>query len=218
MFFQGDRISALEQIASDLWGTMFFAEKGQSYRIRVSNFARGAVLNLRWSQGSRPANDDFAQATVLEGAGGVVEGSSQGRHFGTRRVVRVRGGYHLVPVDGTERRPVDVLQRGTRGESLSSRATAFPHSGWFRASLVQAGPSPLAAGKEYRIVVAEPSAYASSGPYELSWNPLETALDPSNDHIVDAEPIENDQRQIEFPQRRLEIPTQGLKKRAVAVL
>ena len=27
-----------------------------------------------------------------------------------------------------------------------------------------------------------------------------------------------DQRQIEFPQRRLEIPTQGLKKRAVAVL
>ena len=76
--FQGDRISALEQIASDLWGTIFFAEKGQSYRIRVSNFARGAALNLRWSQGSRPANDDFAQATVLEGAGGVVEGSSQG--------------------------------------------------------------------------------------------------------------------------------------------
>ena len=63
--FRGDRISALERVADGLWGALFFAEKGQSYRIRVSNFARGAALNLRWSQGPRPANDDFTQAAVL---------------------------------------------------------------------------------------------------------------------------------------------------------
>ena len=76
--FRGDRITALELVADGLWGALFFAEKGQAYRIRVSNFARGAALNLRWSQGPRPANDDFTQATVLGGADGVVQGSSQG--------------------------------------------------------------------------------------------------------------------------------------------
>ena len=188
--FQGDRISALEQIASDLWGTIFFAEKGQSYRIRVSNFARGAALNLRWSQGSRPANDDFAQATVLEGAGGVVEGSSQGatlepgEWFGFAAATTW---YRwTAPSDGqwtfSSEDPRRVLI--FEGDSIPALrlVSGFPGS---------SGSFPAGGGKEYRIVVAEPSAYASSGPYELSWNPLETALDPSNDHIVDAEPIES---------------------------
>ena len=76
--FRGNAIADLEPVASYLWGGIFFAEKGQSYRIRVSSFARGTALDLRWSQGSRPANDNFAQATMLEGADGVVQGSSQG--------------------------------------------------------------------------------------------------------------------------------------------
>ena len=188
--FQGDRISALEKIASDLWGTMFFAEKGQSYRIRVSNFARGAVLNLRWSQGSRPANDDFAQATVLEGAGGVVEGSSQGatlepgEWFGFAAATTW---YRwTAPSDGqwtfSSEDPRRILV--FEGDSIPALrlVSGFPGS---------SGSFPASGGKEYRIVVAEPSAYASSGPYELRWNPLETALGPSNDHIVDAEPIES---------------------------
>ena len=76
--FRGDRISALERVASDQWGAMFFAEKGQAYRVRVSNFQRASALNLQWSQASRPVNDDFAHATLLEGADGNVEGTSRG--------------------------------------------------------------------------------------------------------------------------------------------
>ena len=76
--FRGDRISVLERVASDLSGAMFFAEKGQPYRVRVSNFQRATALNLQWSQASRPVNDDFAQATLLEGTAGNVDGTSRG--------------------------------------------------------------------------------------------------------------------------------------------
>ena len=100
--FRGDRITELEPVTSDLWGAIFFAGKGQSYRIRVSNFARGTALDLRWSQGSRPTNDNFAQATVLEGADGAVQGNSQGATLEPRRVVWICGGHHLVPVDGAQ--------------------------------------------------------------------------------------------------------------------
>ena len=105
-------------------------------------------------------------------------------------MVRTGGGYHLVPVDGAQRRPVDVLQRGPEASPcLRGRQHARTPAGFGFPS--SSGSFPAGGGKEYRIAAAEPHAYASSGPYELRWNPLETALDPSNDHIVDAEPIES---------------------------
>ena len=57
--FRGDRIAALDEIASGQWGSTFFAEEGQTYRIRVSKDARGAALELRWAKGSRPVNDNL---------------------------------------------------------------------------------------------------------------------------------------------------------------
>ena len=61
--FRGDRIAALDEIASGQWGSTFFAEQGQTYRIRVSKDARGSALELRWAKGSRPVNDNVAEAS-----------------------------------------------------------------------------------------------------------------------------------------------------------
>ena len=76
--FRGDRIAALDEIASGQWGSTFFAEEGQTYRIRVSKDARGAALELRWAKGSRPVNDNLAEASLIEGPAGVVHGNNRG--------------------------------------------------------------------------------------------------------------------------------------------
>ena len=60
--FQGGRIAALTPIGANPWNVSFFAEEGQTYRVRVSclvdtvNLCRPA--QMRWSQGPRPVNDD----------------------------------------------------------------------------------------------------------------------------------------------------------------
>ena len=189
--FRGDRISSLERVADGLWGVVFFAEEGQSYRIRVSNFARGAALNLRWSQGRRPANDDFTQATELEGADGAVEGNSQGATLETGewfgRAAATTWYRWTAPSDGL-----------WEFKSESPRRTfVFESDGIPTLRLVSGYPStharfPAAGGKEYHIAVAEPDAYASGSPYPLSWSSLSSHfVRPRNDDIVDAEPIES---------------------------
>ena len=187
--FRGDRILALEQIADGPWGATFFAEQGHSYRIRVSNFKRGASLNLRWSQGPRPANDDFTQAAVLEGPEGVVEGNSQGatletgEWFGSSAATTW---YRwTAPSDGlwqfrsTDPRRIFVFEN----DSIDALRLV---SGFPNASAI----FPAGGGKEYRIAVAEPNAYSSGSPYQLSWSSLDSRSNaPPNDDIVDAEPM-----------------------------
>ncbi|MDE0166981.1 MAG: S8 family serine peptidase [Bryobacterales bacterium] len=188
--FRRDRISSLERVADGLWGATFFAEKGQSYRIRVSSFARGAALNLRWSQGPRPANDDFTQAVVLEGAHGVVEGNSQGATLETGewfgRVAATAWYRWTAPSDGLWEFESDE----------SRRIFVFESDGIPTLRLVSHYPSssalfPAAAGKEYHIAVAEMDAYAGGGPYQLRWISLGRAFRPRNDDIADAEAIES---------------------------
>ena len=192
--FRGDGIAELEPVASDLWGAIFFAEEEQFYRIRVSNFARGAALDLRWSQGSRPANDDFAQATVLGGTDGVVQGSSQGatlepgEWFGFAAATTwyrwTASSDGLWAFESEYPRRVLVFE----GDSIPALRLVSGYPGVLSSYPAQ---FPAGGGKEYRIVVAEPSAYASSGPYELRWISLDSAPRPRNDDIVDAEPIES---------------------------
>ena len=188
--FRGDRITALEPVASDLWGAIFFAEKGQSYRIRVSNFARGTALDLRWSQGSHPANDNFAQAAVLEGTDGVVQGSSQGatlelgEWFGFAAATTW---YRwTAPSDGLWAFESEYPRRVLvfEGDSIPALRLVSGYPSSF--SVFSAG-----GGKEYRIAVADPNAYASSGPYRLRWVSQDSAHRPRNDDIADAEPIES---------------------------
>ena len=186
--FRGDRITELERVASDLWGAIFFAEKGQSYRIRVSNFARGTALDLRWSQGSRPANDNFAQATELEGADGVVQGNSQGatlepgEWFGFAAATTW---YRWTAPSGGEwefrsESPRRVLV--FEGDSIPALRLVSYYPG-------SIGLFPAAAGREYRIAVSERDAY-SSGPYELRWS-SDDYYRPPNDDIDNAELIES---------------------------
>ena len=69
--FRGNQVAGLERVAAKPWSATFFAEKGLTYHIRVSNAERGKIpLTLRWSQGPRPANDDLAAAAPIEGRGG----------------------------------------------------------------------------------------------------------------------------------------------------
>ena len=161
--FRGDGIAELEPVASDLWGAIFFAEEEQFYRIRVSNFARGAALDLRWSQGSRPANDDFAQATVLGGTDGVVQGSSQGatlepgEWFGFAAATTwyrwTASSDGLWAFESEYPRRVLVFE----GDSIPALRLVSGYPGVLSSYPAQ---FPAGGGKEYRIVVAEPSAYA----------------------------------------------------------
>ena len=186
--FRGDRITELEPVTSDLWGAIFFAGKGQSYRIWVSNFARGAALDLRWSQGSRPANDNFAQATELEGADGVVQGNSQGatlepgEWFGFAAATTW---YRWTAPSGGEWEFRSEFPRRVlvfEGDSIPALRLVSYYPG-------STGLFPAAAGREYRIAVSESDAY-SSGPYELRWSSGDYYR-PKNDDIDNAEPIES---------------------------
>ena len=188
--FRGDRISVLERVASDLSGAMFFAEKGQPYRVRVSNFQRATALNLQWSQASRPVNDDFAQATLLEGTAGNVDGTSRGATLEPGEWFGSAAGttwYRwTAPNDG----------RWTFVSEYPGRVLVFEGDGIASLRLVSQYPSSNTAfaagnGKEYRIVVVAPGANSPSGPYRLWWYASEDAYFPRNDDIAGAERIDN---------------------------
>ena len=188
--FRGDRISALERVASDQWGAMFFAEKGQAYRVRVSNFQRASALNLQWSQASRPVNDDFAHATLLEGADGNVEGTSRGATLEPGEWFGSAAGttwYRwTAPNDG----------RWRFASEYPSRVLVFEGDGIASLRLVSGYPSSNTVfatghGEEYRIAVVAPGANSPSGPYRLWWYASEDAYFPRNDDIAGAERIDN---------------------------
>ena len=191
--FRGDAIAALDRVASDPQGTIFFAEEGETYRVRVSSLGPGTVLDLRWSQGERPVNDDFDRAAVLEGARGAVAGNSQG--------ATLEAGEWFTAATGTTwyrwTAPGDGWWRFSSG--MSRRVYVFEGDGIPALRLVSHLPGPevlfpAAAGKEYRIAVAEsislfgPGLPVPGGPYELKWD-SKTVL-PGNDHIAGAEPME----------------------------
>ncbi len=208
--FRGDRIAALDRIASGQWGSTFFAEQGQTYRIRVSKDARGAALELRWAKGSRPVNDDLAEASLIEGPAGVVHGNNRGatlepgEWFGFAaattwyRWTAPGDGPWLFETDAPRRVFVfekDATETGVFERDLFARDTTatdsivplrlvsnFP----LELSFVNAG-----AGREYLIAVAEPTAYSSGGPYPLRWSALPFAPRSPNDDIEGAEPIES---------------------------
>ena len=188
--FRGDRISALERVASDQWGAIFFAEKGHAYRVRVSNLQRASALNLQWSQASRPVNDDFAHATLLEGTDGNVEGTSRGATLEPGEWFGSAAGttwYRwTAPNDG----------RWRFGSEYPSRVLVFEGDGIASLRLVSRYPSSdtvFAAGdgKEYRIAVVGQGADSASGPYNLSWDASDHAYFPQNDDIAGAERIDN---------------------------
>ena len=187
--FKGDRIGALEPIASNLWGTTFFAEDGQQYRIRLSNLTVGLPLNFRWTTGASPANDDFAEAGLLEGASGTAEGTSggatlePGEWFGDAAATTWY--QWIAPSDGdwtfSSDRPKVVLV--LEGDEISALrlVSQYPRS---------TATFPARGGNAYRIAVAEPDAYTSSGAYTLRWSESDSGRD-INDDVLGAELMES---------------------------
>ena len=208
--FKGDRIAALDEVASGLWGSTFFAEKGQSYRIRVSKDVRGSALELRWSKGSRPANDNLTEATVIEGPVGAVHGNSRGatlepgEWFGFAaattwyRWTAPGDGLWLFESDAPRR--IFVFERNASESGVFERdifERDVPESDSIPPlRLVSSFPIPISffpagGGREYLIAIAEPTAHLSGGPYQLRWTALPFAPRSRNDDIVGAEPIES---------------------------
>lgn len=187
--FKGDHIATLKPIASNRSGATFFAEKGQRYRVRLSNLTVGLSQTFRWKSGSPPANDDLEQATLVEGASGEIEGTSggatleQGEWFAEAAATTW---YRWVaPSDGdwafSSDRPKVVLV--LEGDEISSLRLVSQYPG-------NTARFPASEGTTYRIAVAEPDAYTSSGAYILRWSESNASRD-ANDDVLGAEPIES---------------------------
>ena len=185
--FRGDRIAALEPVASSDWGVQFFAESGSDYRIRVSHDRRAAALALNWSLGPRPANDDFVAAAVLEEAGGSVEGSNEGatlepgEFFGDLAATVWYG--WTAPSDGAwefESSAEDLRVLAFAGGSLADLRLV---SGFARDRAV----FPVRGGEVYWIAVASRNAEAAGRTYELTWEAVDR--EPGNDDFGGAEEI-----------------------------
>ena len=188
--YTGDRISMLDEVTTGPWGTSFFAEEGQAYRVRVSSFSRGAALELHWAPGTPPANDDFSNATVLEGDTGSVEGNSRG--------ATMEPGEWFGQLAATTWFRWTAPGDGDWGFSthFPRRVLVFEGDSIAGLRLVSGYPSDIASfpalgGKEYRIVIAEANANSSSGPYNLDWNSQPQSFFTNNDNIAHAELIGN---------------------------
>ena len=188
--FRGDAIASLERIASDQWGAIFFADEGATYRVRVSHRLRGTALDLRWSQGDRPVNDDFGRAGLLEGESGAVQGSSQGATLEPGEWFGIDAGttwYRwTAPGDGWWRFSSDAAKR-----VFVFEGDGIPVLRLVSQLPVAAAVFPAAAGTEYRIAVAALGAGAPGGPYELSWEGLVRAAVLDNDQRLGAMPLES---------------------------
>ena len=185
--FQGDRITALERVASGPWGAEFFAEAGQTYRVRVSHTRRSVPLILRWSQGPRPANDAFGAGVALAGAAGGVDGNNEGATLEPGELfgqLAATVWYRwTAPGDG-------AWEFASSNENL--HVLAFVGDRLSELRLVSGLPRasatfPADGGQEYRIAVAASNAYAAGGAFALTWHSTERGA--ANDDFQGAEEI-----------------------------
>ena len=182
--FTGDAIAALHEVASAPWHATFFAERGSTYRIRVSGVSRAVPMDLRWSPGDRPVNDDFAEAVVLEGESGSFDGSSAGatlepgESFG--RLAATTWFRWAAPDDGR-----------WGFQAPGRRVLVFAGADIAALRLVGSRPSstvqvPAGVGREYRIAVAEGDVAGLGGDYALRWYPITHAIEGFNDAFEEA--------------------------------
>ena len=203
--YQGEGIAGLDHIVANrrlevvsvtaegapVWriiftDAVFFAEAGDTYRVRVAHGGPSVPLVLRWRQGPRPGNDDFLAAEVLSGSQGDVEGTNlgatleSGESFGPAAATTW---YRwTAPEDGSWRFEIDT------GHLL--RVAAFTGTNVANLRLVSGFPANTASftarsGDEYRIAVASRDASVSGGSYGVSWEKVEWSPD-SGDHFAQA--------------------------------
>ena len=178
---EGDRV--LRIIFTD---AVFFAEAGDTYRVRVAHGGPSVPLILRWRQGSRPTNDDFLNADVVSGAEGSVDGTNlgatleSGESFG--RLAATTWYRWTAPEDGSWRFEIDTQHL--------LRVAAFTGTNVANLRLVSGFPANTASftarsGGEFRIAVASRDAHVSGGSYGVSWEKVEWSPD-SGDHFAQA--------------------------------
>ena len=191
-------------------GKTFFAEAGETYRIRLGTLAeyladRRSILpdlTLTWGPGSRPANDDYAYAAAIGGESGTVSGTSQGATSEPEELMGGSDPETPVEVNGWA---ASVWYRWTAPSTgdfefstnrTSQVVAAFVGDSVADARMVSGVPArggdfgeaivfPATEGVEYRIAVATASAYWSGNEFELSWGSGERA-NPRNDDFADA--------------------------------
>ena len=170
-----------DQTLSSAGSATFFAEAGETYRVRVAHSEASAPLTLRWRQGPRPANDDFAAAQTLAAADGSFAGTNAGATLEAGETLGVLAAttWHrwTAPSDGAWRFAVD---------RSDLRVAVFTGDNVRDARLVSGLPGEDAtfragSGQVYRVVVAAPDAFAAGSPYELTWEPAEWDPDPGDD-------------------------------------
>ena len=190
-------------------GKTFFAEQGESYRVRLSihslNLAEASAmpeLTLSWGPGSRPENDDYAHAEAIEGSSGAMTGSNQGA---TTEPAELMGDTSPTTPAVVHGWASSVWYRWTAPSSgdyhfsvnrASQLVAAFEGDGMSAARMVSGIPAqgpedgivfPATEGVEYRIGVATGSAYWSGTEFELSWAPGAREF-PGNDDVAGASP------------------------------
>ena len=175
-----------DEALSSAGSATFFAEAGETYRVRVANSEASAPLTLRWRQGPRPANDDFAAAQALADADGSFAGTNAGATLEAGETLGELAAttWHrwTAPSDGAWRFAVDR-------EDL--RVAVLAGDDVRDARLVSGLPGEDAtfragSGQVYRVVVAAPDAFAAGSPYELTWEPAEWDPDPGDDFAAAA--------------------------------
>ena len=191
-------------------GRTFFAEQGETYRIRLSTRAQDLVgrrsampdLTLSWGPGSRPANDDYALATTLEGDSGAFDGTNQGA---TTEQAEFMGDSSATSPEAANGWAASVWYRWTAPSTGDYRfsvnrgsqvVAAFVGERLLEARMVSGTPAqgaeftdgivfPATEGVEYRIGVATGSAYWAGNNFELSWEPGAREF-PGNDDFAAA--------------------------------
>ena len=181
---QGERMAALTQIAGERWSASFFAEARETYLVRVScgvYYSESCALaqTLRWSQGPRPANDDFAAAEELLDAEGEVAGDNSGASLDPGE--RVGGGAATVWYRWTA--PEDGAWRFT-ADDADSKVLAFTGDHVAALRLVAGDLQNsvvcelrVQAGTEYHIAVAALDASGKERAFTLMWEKYERPAD-----------------------------------------
>jgi RTX calcium-binding nonapeptide repeat (4 copies) len=183
--YTGASVDALTEIASnndhgtsDASRVAFPVVPGTTYFIAVDGDDGGSgPFILRWRQG--PQNDDFADASLLEGASGSVEGTVYGATSEPGEQIHDAGAtawYRwLAPEDGE----FGFLLEGARVATVYSGASVGAltplGSGWLVTF-------PAVAGTEYSVAVE--SNWNDSFRFELIW-----ARTPANDDFAGAQVI-----------------------------
>ena len=191
-------------------GSTFFAKAGETYRIRLSIHSGHLVgresaladLTLSWGPGSRPDNDNYAGAAVLELSSGSASGTNQGA---TTQPAELMGNSNPASARSTAGWASSVWYQWTapstgdysfavNRESLV--LAAFEGDSLAAARMVSGIPAqgtqggivfPATEGVDYRIGVATGSAYWAGTEFELSWAPGVREF-PGNDDFAGAAP------------------------------